>query len=356
MKTVQCRPEVNALTMPPSYSLRHIPRDTVGYAGIAERMARNNPGLTTAQAELNLRQAFQAIMEELAEGNNVTLEDTVSITVAFTANLENPESPTPPLEDCFQVRAFFSRPYVDKVCKAVHIERLPMNEKLPQINTAEDTVLKLDDVLSEGSALRLKGTNLFFDSEQYGSECVIAGTHSGRTVQTRFVSTSDTKVIVLPSIPSQPEQWQNEYTVSITTRYTVHGTLRTGIYRRKLRTPLLISRLSFETGPGLLSGPGDAPFVRMESGIASASTMIRLQAALDIGDGHIELRLLDMKEGGKAGPAVRITDNAVYTLTSWEGAVLTSLNVIPLDVAGLADFIRNNYAGRLVDVLDIRLT
>jgi hypothetical protein len=85
MKTVLFRPEPNALTMPPSYSVRHIPRDTIGYDGIADRMARNNPGLTKTQAEANLRAAVR---------------------------------------------------------KDVHIERLPMNEKLPQINTAEDTVLK----------------------------------------------------------------------------------------------------------------------------------------------------------------------------------------------------------------------
>ena len=60
MKTVQWRPEPNALTMPPSYSVRHIPRDTIGYDGIAERMARNNPGLTKTQAEANLRTAMQA--------------------------------------------------------------------------------------------------------------------------------------------------------------------------------------------------------------------------------------------------------------------------------------------------------
>lgn len=75
MKTVQWRPEPNALTMPPSYSVRHIPRDTIGYDGVAERMVRNNPGLTKTQAEANLRAAMQAMLEELTEGNRITLED-----------------------------------------------------------------------------------------------------------------------------------------------------------------------------------------------------------------------------------------------------------------------------------------
>jgi hypothetical protein len=355
MKTVQWRPEPNALTMPPSYSVRHIPRDTIGYEGVADRMVRNNPGLTKTQAEANLRAAVQAMLEELTEGNRITLEDALSLTLSFTARLENPDSPLPPLEDCLQVRAFASRPFVDAVRKNAQTERLPMNEKLPQINSAEDTVLKLADVLNADGALRLKGTDIFFDSELYGGECVIAGTRSGSTVQTRFVSTSDSEVVVLPVIPSQPDPWNNEYTVSISTRYTEHGTLRTGIYRRKLRTPLVINGLAFETGPGILSGPGDAPFARLESGIASASTMIRIQAALDIGDGYIELRLLDMKEGGKSGPPVRVTANTVYVVNGWEGATVSSLSIPVDDFAGWVAFIRNGYAGRLVDVLDVRL-
>jgi hypothetical protein len=355
MKTVQWRPEPNALTMPPSYSVRHIPRDTVGYEGVAERMVRNNPGLTKTQAEANLRAAVQAMLEELTEGNRITLEDALSLTLSFTARLENPDSPLPPLEECLQVRAFASRPFVDAVRKNAQTERLPMNEKLPQINTAEDTVLKLADVLNADGALRLKGTDIFFDSELYGGECVIAGTRSGRRVQSKFVSVTDSEVVVLPSVPNQPEQWQNEYTVSIATRYTEHGTLRTGIYRRRLRTPLVINGLSFETGPGILSGSGNAPFARIDGGAASASTMLRIQAALDIGDGHIELMLLDMKEGGKAGAPVRVTANGTFTLNGWEGASVTSLSVAVEDFTGLAAFIRNGYAGRLVDVLDVRV-
>lgn len=230
-----------------------------------------------------------------------------------------------------------------------------MSEKLPQINTAEDTVLKLADVLHADGALRLKGTDIFFDSELYGGECVIAGTRSGSTIQTRFVSTSDSEVVVLPSIPSQPEPWQNEYTVSISTRYTEHGTLRTGTYRRKLRTPLVISNVTHHPDAGILSGAGAAPFARITDGAASASLMLRIQAALDIGDGHIELRLLDMKEGGKTGAPVRVTANGAFTLNSWEGASVTNLKVAVENFAGLAGFIRSGYAGRLVDVLDVRV-
>jgi len=44
---------------------------------------------------------------------------------------------------------------------------------------------------------------------------------------------------------------------------------------------------------------------------------------------HIELRLLDMKEGGTVGPVVSVTANG--------SATLTNLTVLVLDFAGLAD-------------------
>ena len=318
-------------------------------------MVRNNPGLTKTQAEANLRAAVQAMLEELTEGNRITLEDALSLTLSFTARLDTPDSPLPPLEDCLQVRAFASRPFVDAVRKNVQTERLPMSEKLPQINTAEDTVLKLADVLNADGALRLKGTDIFFDSELYGGECVIAGTRSGSAVQTRFVSASDSEVVVLPVIPSQPDPWNNEYTVSISTRYTEHGTLRTGTYRRKLRTPLVINNLTHHPNAGILSGAGTAPFAKITDGAATASLMLRIQAALDIADGHIELSLLGMKEGGKSGAPVRVTANGTFTLNGYDGAAVTSISVAVEDFTGLAAFIRNGYAGRLVDVLDVRV-
>ncbi len=318
MKTVQWRPEVNALTMPQSYSVRFVPRETVGYEGVAARMARNNPGLTTTQAEANLRAAVQALLEELAEGNRITLEDAITLTLSFTARLNSPDDPLPPLEDCLQVRASASRPFIETLRKTVQTERLPMSEKLPQINTAEDTVLKLADVLSAGSALRLKGTDLLFGDELHGGECVLAGTRSDRRVQSKFVSVTDSEVVILPSIPNQPDPWNNEYTVSISTHYTEHGTLRTGIYRRRLRTPLTVNGLSIETSVGILSGSGAAPLAPLENGEASSSAMLRIQAALDIANGHIELRLLDMKEGGKAGPAVSIAGNGSVALSGGE--------------------------------------
>jgi hypothetical protein len=83
--------------------------------------------------------------------------------------------------------------------------------------------------------------------------------------------------------------------------------------------------------------------------------MLRLQAVLDIGDGHIELTLLDMKEGGKSGLAVSVTANGTFTLNGWESAAVSSLKVVVENFAGLKDFIRSGYAGRLVDVLDVRV-
>ncbi|WP_417908627.1 hypothetical protein [Candidatus Electronema sp. PJ] len=317
-------------------------------------MARNNPGLTPAQAEANLRAARQAILEELTEGNRVTLEDWCTFTLSFTARLDTPDDPLPPLEDCLQVRVFASRPAVDAVRKTVQTERLAMNEKLPQINTAEDTVLKLADVLNADGALRLKGTDLFFDSELYGGECVIAGTRSGSKVQTRFVSTSDSEVVILPSIPSQTDPWNNEYTVSISTRYTEHGTLRTGIYRRRLRTPLVIPTLEPGQETGILTGAEDTAYVTVTGGTASGEATLRIQVLLDLQADCLRFNLLDMTEGGVAGAAIAVTTNGDITLQGFAGSPVTSLDIRVLEYASLKEMLRNTYNCRLVDVLVVQ--
>jgi hypothetical protein len=43
MASIQCRPEVNALTVPQSYKLRYVPRDSMGTDGLAAAMVSENP-------------------------------------------------------------------------------------------------------------------------------------------------------------------------------------------------------------------------------------------------------------------------------------------------------------------------
>ncbi|MGX9727440.1 MAG: DUF4469 domain-containing protein [Candidatus Electronema sp. VV] len=230
-----------------------------------------------------------------------------------------------------------------------------MTEKAPLISAAEDTVLGLSDVLHSGGALRLTGTNLLFDPKREDEGCLIEGTRSGRTAQTRFAGIANTEVTLLPDIPAQPDPWNNEYILSVSTRYTENGTLRTGIYRRRLRTSLTVTKLGHPNPPevGILTDKAAAPYVKVTGGSLSADETVRIQAILEH-NGSLSVNLLDMTEGGRAGAAVQVLANGAYTVPGFAGSALSSLNITVSSFADLVKMIRSGYSGRVVDVLVVK--
>ncbi|MCI5158039.1 MAG: DUF4469 domain-containing protein, partial [Candidatus Electrothrix sp. AUS1_2] len=243
MATIQWRPEVNALTTPQSYTVRYMARDVLGYDELAAEIARDNPVWDEEMIKSILVARDKTVMKQLINGNKVTLEDAFSYSLSFHTRLNEPDDPLPPAEDILRVKVSASRAFVKEVRKEARLERLPMNEKLPLITTAEDTKLKLNNVLNPGGVLHLTGSNLFFAEDDPDCGCTIAGTRSGETKQSTYASISNTEILLVPDIPAQDDPWNNEYQVSITTRYTEHGSPRTGIYRRMLRTPLAVPGL-----------------------------------------------------------------------------------------------------------------
>jgi hypothetical protein len=159
----------------------------------------------------------------------------------------------------------------------------------------------------------------------------------------------------LPSLPRN-DPWNNEYLLSVSTQHTENGTLRTGIYRRKLRTPLTLTNFGHPNPPdvGILTDKAAAAYVTVTGGTLSADETLRIQAVLDLHEGSLSLNLLDMTEGGKVGAAVQVTGNGAYVLTGFSGSALSSLNLTVNNYADLVKMIRSNYSGRLVDVLVLK--
>jgi len=348
--SIQWRPELNALTNPPSYRARVIPKDSVGYAALAERIVLKNPVCSAEQAESVLRTRDAEIMALLTDGYQVSLENAFTYHLSITARLDSSDDPLPP-DSAVNVQVYAARRFVEALRQAAQLERLPPDQKLPVIAGAEDTVLGLNDVLNSGGVLRLTGTDLLFDPKTGSGECVLEGTRDGRTVQTRFAMLSNAIILVVPEIPSQPDSWNNEYRVSVSARYTAHGSLRTGTYQRLLRTPLAVT---LGNNNGILSGIETSPLARVTGGELNAEgARVRIQAALDVQTGTLRLSLLDMSEHGSAGNAVAVTGNEAYTLPGYVGSDLVSLEVTVDDHTALVSKIREEYTGRLVDILDV---
>jgi hypothetical protein len=229
-----------------------------------------------------------------------------------------------------------------------------MQKKQPLIATARDTVLDLTDVLNPQGLLQLTGEDLYFDLKQDTGNCVIAGTESGSTLQSRFGPISDSEILVMPEVPAQSNPWNNEYTVSISTHYTEHGTLRTGTYGQMLRTPLTVTGISLGHETGILTGSAAAPYVSITNGAVIADETLRIQVVQDLTEERLRFSLLDMEEQGAAGDAVAVTANGEYTLPGFSGSAVSSLDIRLDDYTALWEMIRNDYGGRLVDVLDVK--
>ena len=351
MATIQWRPEVNALTTPQSYWIRFVPRNVVDAGELAKRMAKALPSYSEEEFRSFLSVRNEIIRDALINGEQVTEENAFIYGLSFTGRLDEPDDPLPDINECLQVRVRASPTLTDEVRKAAKTERLPMNMKLPQINSAEDTLLKLDNVLNPQGVLQLTGSNLLFDPEGGSGKCVIKGTRSDRVVQTRFPSISNTMIMIMPEIPVQAAPWNNEYTISVSTHYSEHGTLRIGTYGRMLRSPLTIT--GFQEEIGILTGRADSPNVSIIEGSVSAPTNLRIRAVPDLRDDILLFTLIGMKENSDKGPTVPVAADGEYLLPGPDNSPVSNLRIRVNSYAALKDMIRNDYSGSLTDILHI---
>jgi len=349
MGTVQYRVEPNPLTKPASYKLRFIPKQTAGYDELAAAVAKDT-GLSIEQAKACLQSAVKNTREMLCNGIQVTLEDAFTFCPSLRGRLNSPADPLPPIDEILWVSVSATRPLLQYVQQNVTLERVATEEKVPSILAAADTTLLLNNVLNPDGVLRLTRSSP-------DCRCLIAGTQSGSTEQSQFAGISDSEVLLVPHIPAQANPWNNEYTVSITTRYTEHGSLRTGTYGRKLRSPLTAVNLSHPHPPetGILTGSAAAPHVSIIGCTISADERLRIQVDVSVQEDQLSFRLVAMQDGGAVGGMVPVTGNGEFTLPGFAGSAVSALKVRVNNYAALRTMIRNDYDSRLVDILDLQV-
>jgi hypothetical protein len=357
MQGIHYRVEHNPLTKPASYRLRFVPQWTAGYDEVAARVAQKNPGSSAEQIRSHLRSAMEEIQAMLLEGLQVTLENAMTFRPAFHARLASPNTPLPPVKELLRINISASRPFVKHVQAAANLVRESYTEKMPALLAAADTMTGLNNVLNPAGVLRLTGSHLAFDWRSPNSHCVLTGTESGSAAQTQFASISDTEVLLVPHLPAQSNPWNNECTVSITTQYTEHGSIRTGTYGRRLRAPLTVPGLGLPIPPetGILTGSAAAPYVVITAGSLAEDTQLRIQVEHNVQDDLLALRLIDMQDGGRQGAMIPATGNGEFTLLGFSGSAVSSLSIRVDNYAALQTMVSNDYDGRLVDVLDVKM-
>ena len=357
MATIQWRPDINPLTVPQSYRVRFIPRNAANINDIAADIAQAHPNFNKADILTILKAEDQAIQTRLLNGEQVTKEGCCSWSLSFSGRLENPGDSLPPLDESLHVSVRVSPPFVETIQRSARTERLPMRRKLPQINQVEESLFKLPDVLNPAGVIMLRGLNLEFDPEGGNGGCVLQGTRSGKAEQTTFPVISNSTIMLMPEIPAQDAPWNNEYRISVSTHYGEQGTLRSGTYDRLLRSLLPVNGMSQPDPPetGILTGSADHPYVSVVSGTVNADEMLRIQAVHDVHRDMLLFSLLNMQEGGLTGGMVVVGVDGEYTLPGFTDSAVSSLDIRVDDYAALKKIVRNDYNGRLIDVLQISL-
>ncbi|WP_417908852.1 DUF4469 domain-containing protein [Candidatus Electronema sp. PJ] len=355
MATLQWRPAVNALTKPVSYRIQIIPRNIAGYEEMAADISAAHPNYNADLVRSLAPLMMEWIQDRMINGDQVTLPNAFIFRVSAQGRLNSPDAPLPDDEDMLQVSISGTRDCTRRLRTEARLERLPVNKKLPNINSAEDTKLKLVDVLNPVGLLRLTGSNLYFDEDDPDCGCVIQGTESGEKKQSTFGNISNSEILLAPDIPAQAHPWNNEYVLSLTTQYTEHGTPRTGIYERRLRTPLTVPGLGAPNPPetGILTDDHATSHVSINGGATSANERLRIQVIQDLVKERLLFSLIDMKEDGTSGAEIPVTQNGEYILPGFAGSAVSSIEITVNNYAALWEMIRNYYNGRLVDVLDV---
>ena len=85
----------------------------------------------------------------------------------------------------------------------------------------------------------------------------------------------------------------------------------------------------------------------------TADERLRIQVLQDLAENRLLFSLLDMHENGAAGTEVAVTENGAYTLSGFSGSAVSSLEIRVDHYLALWSMIRNDYQGRLVDILDV---
>lgn len=82
-------------------------------------------------------------------------------------------------------------------------------------------------------------------------------------------------------------------------------------------------------------------------------TSLRIQVILELRTDSLHFNLIDIRKEGAIGPVVTVTANGSYTLSGFTGSPVSSLDIRVNNFSALKDMIRNDYNGRLVDVLKL---
>lgn len=242
------------LTDPPSYTARPTSKHILGYDDVAEEINTHNPTISVATAKSVLKALRSEVLHQLVSGNSINLEGFVSFVVSMPVHLENPTDPLP--SDPLNVKAKPSRTLKTEIRQEATYSRAAYIEKAPSVISATDSNTNIQNYVRDNSGLRINGSNVGFDPTD-ANQGVFLLSQAGNNIQQTNVALNDpSQIIIIPLVDAAvgPAGAASvEQILSIVSKYTENGQLRTGTFSKILRGTNVITGTNlhlFVTGSG----------------------------------------------------------------------------------------------------------
>ena len=234
---IKWKPRDNKLTNPPSYAA--FPVDTIPLE--IDDIARNinilHPTITESDVKIVLNAFRREVLHQISTGNSITLENFLSIYPSISQRLYTPNDRINKIS--LSVKSKVSAEVVNEIRQVVTFEKIPyMPKKQPSILSAALSAPVLEGSILTDVGFTISGSNLQFNA-LVGDEGVFLLSSAGNIIKQENVSlNTNAKVIITPTIDSNlgPAGYASvENVLSISTRYTPDGELRTGYYSGYVR-------------------------------------------------------------------------------------------------------------------------
>lgn len=305
----------NLLTSPPSYSMRAVPKLIHTFDSLAREINIHNPTIPTITAK-SVLEAFRAeVIYQLSIGNTINLENFISIVASLPGRLVNATDPIP--VDAVDVKAKPSITLKTEVIEAATYTRLGYPTKNPSIVQEIETNSGLLNYVTQGSPMRINGTNIGFDTSDIELGVTLKLVADDSLIDQTNIALSDPSQVVVIADLEEQEVAANlgavEYLLSIASRYTTNGQVRTGTFAKTLRCKNILE-----------NGVNQNVFV-VGSGAVSANATIDVYAGTDINalavlqirpTGELMLSIGALIAGlGGQGAQVQITGDGSFICT-----------------------------------------
>jgi hypothetical protein len=313
----------NALTNPPSFTCRVVPNSVLGYDEVATQINLHNPTIPVSTAKTVLEAFRSEVVLQLAAGNTVNLSNFASFVVTMPVKLAAATDSLP--ANPISVSAKPSTTLKAEIQQQATYTRLQTPVKAPTLNAAYDASSGIDGFCRNGYGLRISGSNLRFNADDV-EQGVFLLSQAGNDMHQDNISLNDpSNLIIIPGLDpaAQPAGAASvEHVLTVRSKYTDNGTLRSGGYSKKMRTINMISDTNkklFVTGTAT-SGPA------VVKTYAGSTVNCRILAQVQT-TGELTLAIAPLS--GSFGQAMTVAANGDFvlaglvanvtvTVTDWE--------------------------------------